>query len=148
MPRKPQRTGESWSLLQVHQEARVTLAIARSVVRQGLIPEQDLTAKDILPMRVAGALLTSPAPDGPRTASAESVRTRNKSAIALLRQWQAGASRSREAYLLITPADAQIAEGAMDLMRLLPALAGDQVLLLPIGAWDEQTRRAVEVVGS
>jgi hypothetical protein len=143
MPRPVLRTpGGRWSLSQVYTEAGITLAVARTVVRQGRIDPSELTEDDVVVLRVAAALLEAPRPLGmPRNQTAETVRKRDDRALALTRD--ALASRSEhpmstaQATLAVFPADVIMARTSFQLMAAVEeqVLRGDAALLLPVGAW-------------
>jgi hypothetical protein len=128
--------GGRWSLQQVYIEAGITLSVARTVVRKGLMDPDALTEVDIVVLRVAAALLDAPRPFGQaRTQAAETVQSRDEQALSLTRDLLAGDRVDPAAALLVSATEALLAPDLLALMNGLAARRGSTVLMLPVGEW-------------
>jgi hypothetical protein len=128
--------GGRWSLQQVYIEAGITLSVARTVVRKGLMDPDALTEDDVVVLRVAAALQEAPRPFGqPRTQAADTVQTRDEQALALTRDLLAADRADPSAALLISAEEAALAPDLLALMNGLAARRGATILMLPVGEW-------------
>lgn len=127
--------GGRWSLQQVHLEAGVTLAVARTVARKGMIDPDALTEGDVVTLQVAAALLEAPRPSGSRTQTAATVAARDEQALAATREVLARPTVDAATVLLIAPDGAEVAADLLGLMNALSSRRGQPVLVLPVGEW-------------
>lgn len=127
--------GGRWSLQQVYLEAGITLSVARTVVRRGMLDPDALTEDDVVVLRVAAALLEAPRPEGARTQTAEVVAARDEAALLLAREAVSRASVDPAAVLLVSPDQATLAADMLGVMNALAARRGETLLMLPIGDW-------------
>lgn len=121
-----------WSLLQVAAAAGVTEKVARMCIARGLIAGDQLTAADIVPLKVAVALLRPPRPYG--AGPEKPTDRRDHHAVELAQQVVADPDL-REALLLVTPSDASLARNALEAASALHQGIDQSLLVLPVGRW-------------
>jgi hypothetical protein len=148
MARTPQRA-ERWSLRQVSLAAGVSLATARAVVRSGHLDPAELTAGDVVVLKVA-AMLPSLQPLGElRPANAaRQVPQRELEAILLVRR--AGLGLAELATLVVTADRVRLAVTIAEVSAatLEPVTQGEPYLALPVGRWARELRLEATVAAA
>lgn len=137
--------GGRWSLQQVGREAGVTDAVAKGVVRSGLLNQNRLTQDHVVLLRVAVALIASPTPfDGrSRVQHEEEIGRRNRRAMGTAAEMVR--DRLTSGYLIVFPDESMAVEDDLDLTRAIRKRPTSPALVLPIGAWITDLIPATEV---
>lgn len=141
--------GSRWSLLQLAAAAGISHRTARTLVTAGYFNAEALDHRDIVPMRVAAALLDAPRPTGePRQSPSDQTLRRNFAALSVVRTFVSDPTPKTETLLVVRPHDTRTVDNPMSAIGVLGDMGDQPMLVLPIGQWTQAAHQVLRAEAS